>query len=263
MVEIASSSAPQVESEYARPLLPSRRKWGRDMKSFVLSAAPPWVALLCRAIRAAVREPGLRHIGKGRVFVDVGAHAGIWSFWAARKYGSVVAFEPNTALCGRLHAALPDVLTVPVALSDRTGRAEMYTPQIDGRTRTSRGTLHLAALMGGEHSSNWVRCATLDEFNLDEVDFIKVDVEGLETPFLDGAEATIRRCRPRLYIEIEDIHTPGSAVAVAERICGWGYRMFGQTRRGLVSTIPGELPHLQACGPGDPAYIHDFLFIPA
>jgi hypothetical protein len=41
----------------------------------------------------------------------------------------------------------------------------------------------------------------LDDFGLNDVDMIKIDVEGWEFEVLKGAEQTIRRCQPILMVE--------------------------------------------------------------
>lgn len=43
---------------------------------------------------------------------------------------------------------------------------------------------------------------TLDSYNFENVDIIKVDVEGYEYPVLKGGEQTIRRCRPVVQLEM-------------------------------------------------------------
>lgn len=43
---------------------------------------------------------------------------------------------------------------------------------------------------------------TLDSYNFEDVDVIKVDVEGFEFPVLKGSEQTIRRCRPVVQLEM-------------------------------------------------------------
>ena len=43
----------------------------------------------------------------------------------------------------------------------------------------------------------------LDDYEFDDVKFLKVDVEGHEAAMIDGAEDTLRRCRPTVLIEIE------------------------------------------------------------
>lgn len=43
---------------------------------------------------------------------------------------------------------------------------------------------------------------TLDSYGFEDVDIIKVDVEGFEFPVLKGGEQTIRRCRPVVQLEM-------------------------------------------------------------
>jgi len=42
---------------------------------------------------------------------------------------------------------------------------------------------------------------TLDSFHLHQLDVLKVDVEGMELEVLQGAERTIRECRPAMLVE--------------------------------------------------------------
>ena len=46
-----------------------------------------------------------------------------------------------------------------------------------------------------------VRKLTLDEFNLPRVDFIKIDVEGMELEALEGARRSITQSHPIMLIE--------------------------------------------------------------
>jgi len=43
---------------------------------------------------------------------------------------------------------------------------------------------------------------TLDSYQYDTVDFVKIDVEGYEWPVIQGSEQTIDRCRPTVQMEI-------------------------------------------------------------
>lgn len=47
-----------------------------------------------------------------------------------------------------------------------------------------------------------VECKTIDSYQFSDVGFIKVDVEGYERFVLEGAQATIQRCRPTIQLEI-------------------------------------------------------------
>lgn len=47
-----------------------------------------------------------------------------------------------------------------------------------------------------------VPCRTIDSYNFDDVDAIKIDVEGTELFVIEGAQDTIDRCRPSVQVEI-------------------------------------------------------------
>ena len=49
----------------------------------------------------------------------------------------------------------------------------------------------------------------LDDIYSGPCGFIKIDVEGHQQAVLDGAVETIRRCQPRMLVEVEDRLSPG------------------------------------------------------
>jgi FkbM family methyltransferase len=69
---------------------------------------------------------------------------------------------------------------------------------------------------GIPHSTVTVDVATLDSFHLDEVGFIKADVEGHELPVLRGATETLRRWRPTILTEVEEHRSPGSLRGISD-----------------------------------------------
>ena len=52
-----------------------------------------------------------------------------------------------------------------------------------------------------EHGDKDVEQKRLDDYNFDEVDYLKIDVEGHELKVLKGAIATIEKCNPVIVIE--------------------------------------------------------------
>jgi len=63
-----------------------------------------------------------------------------------------------------------------------------------------------------------VQIRTIDSYNLDNVDFIKMDVEGYEPKVIAGAEQTIKKFWPVLCVEI---NSPGNdSQQILE---SWGY----------------------------------------
>lgn len=131
---------------------------------------------------------------RGGVVIDVGAYTGLYAILAARYGSQVLALEPNPAAYERL---LENVAANGVsvdcrqaAASNRTGTARFVCRP--GLALTSAG--RIAAGTG-------VPTLRLDELALEDVRAIKIDTEGHEQQVIEGAAATIARCRPLLITE--------------------------------------------------------------
>lgn len=136
----------------------------------------------------------LKYCKEKRVAVDIGAHVGLWSRVMALEFTRVVAFEPvygrffQENLQGKRNIVLHEV-----ALSDISGSVEMNV--VSGNS----GNTHIACSTTNPEIT--VPMATLDSYELQDVDFIKIDVEGWEYPVLAGAESTLKRCKPVVIFE--------------------------------------------------------------
>ena len=157
-----------------------------------------------------------RHHGDGVLAIDCGANIGVHTIeWATAMtgWGSVLAIEAQEriyyALAGNiainncfnamaLHAAVssePGIMTIPnpnYMIPSSFGSLEL-------RQRTDNEFIG-QAISYTENTAE-VRKVALDEFDLPRVDFIKLDVEGMETEALEGADKTIKRSRPILLVE--------------------------------------------------------------
>ncbi len=177
----------------------------------------------------------------GGVFVDIGANVGNHVLYAARILGAskVIAFEPNPAALRVLELnvagnGLQDrVVLHALGLADRAGWASLSTPNENnlGGTRLSPhagdkdGARHKAgddvdkAGDGGNGSSDGDRGLRLvrgdDVLAREQVDFIKIDTEGLELSVLLGLAETIGRCRPVMFVEVDDRNIPAFAAFCA------------------------------------------------
>jgi hypothetical protein len=69
-----------------------------------------------------------------------------------------------------------------------------------------------------------VELKTLDQCELKNVGFIKIDVEGHELAVLEGALATLDREHPNLLIESNDHHHPDAVAKLRALLEGHGYR---------------------------------------
>lgn len=76
-------------------------------------------------------------------------------------------------------------------------------------------------------------CFTLDEFQLTDISYIKIDVEGYERKVLKGALETIKKYKPILVIEQNDITLYGENKLAAKNFLELlGYRSVATCARG-------------------------------
>lgn len=142
------------------------------------------------------QRAALSYCARRRNAVDVGAHCGLWSMHLAHAFQMLYAFEPVAAHreCFALNVPYGNVVLHDCALGEREGLVSIRTEE------SSSG-------------DSWVDGAgnipmhRLDDFDLQEVDFIKLDCEGYELFALRGGEETIKRCRPTICVE----QKPGKA----------------------------------------------------
>jgi len=152
-------------------------------------------------------EPELRHLAAfvppDRAAVDVGVWWGPWSYMLAKRVPRVDSFEPNPDLVAALTEAMPSNVRIHgVALGEIAGEASLWIPP-GGMGTEGRATLEAAWRpdTGGRMVS--VQTERLDSFHLEDVGFVKIDVEGHEFAVLRGAVNLLETQRPNLMIEIE------------------------------------------------------------
>jgi FkbM family methyltransferase len=104
-----------------------------------------------------------------------------------------------------------------VALAAHSG--ETRIPALNPRQRNNFGGVSLRGSEGGERTP----VTALDDLNLKRCDFIKADVEGMEAEILHGAEKTLGRCRPVLYVEND---RQEKSPALIELLAGMHYRLW-------------------------------------
>lgn len=172
-------------------------------------------------------------IKKGNIVFDVGANAGEYTYALERLAGAgnVYSFEPITSLFKELKKLFPKVNLHRIALSDKNEIHQFKIPIIAGSKFETRGKLDIDYIEPGEFSSELieVECKTLDLFveenNMKQLDFIKIDVEGHELKVLHGADESIKRFRPMMLIEIEQRHHNFSINKIFEYIESLNYKI--------------------------------------
>lgn len=127
-----------------------------------------------------------------RVAIDGGAYIGSWSIHLIRTFERVLAFEPIVSNFQYLQRNLQDKAELYCcALTDESG-------ELGVRPEQAKSYSH--QVFKGE-SKDRVSGLRLDDLKLDNVDLLKLDVEGHEFEALQGANETLLRCRPVIVIE--------------------------------------------------------------
>jgi len=139
-------------------------------------------------------EAALKHVKQFRTAVDVGAHCGLWSMHLVKKFKMLHAFEPMEAhrqcFVKNLDPKYSGVQLHHCALGFEDSMVTMHTsPHSSGDTWVNQA-------QGGD-----TPLKTLDGFNLQMVDFVKLDCEGYELFALQGGEKTILRDKPCIIVE--------------------------------------------------------------
>lgn len=145
-------------------------------------------------------------LSDGAVFIDAGANIGLISIPMARRLrqrsGRVIAFEPqrltyymltgNAALAG-----LTNIYCHQIALAAESGT--ILVPERDPEQQQDFGAV---SLLADEGQGIGVPAVPIDLLGLDRLDLLKLDVEGMELLVLAGAESSIAKFRPLIWVEI-------------------------------------------------------------
>lgn len=217
---------------------------------------------MARDIQAGrVREPELdllAAVQPGDTVIDVGANYGFWTEPMARAVGAtgkVIAFEPVPFTVRTLRQVvrilgLANVEVRAEACGEDRGELILTVP-VQGSGAISAGQAHLATRdddrPGREAHVRWsgstdVRAAVVrldDVVPVDEVAFLKCDVEGAEPHVLRGARAVLERSHPTIVAEINPWFLDGFGESVAglvEELGQLGYILYRYDGSRLVPT---------------------------
>lgn len=147
-------------------------------------------------------------VPEGGLCLDAGANIGLVAIPLAHlmreRKGRVVAFEVQRmiyyALCGA--AALNDLdnlVAIQAGLGDEMG--EIAMPPVDYGAPQDFGQLSLVNAAKAQAGAETVDVVTIDSLDLERLDFLKIDVEGMELQVLRGGHETIAKFRPWCWIE--------------------------------------------------------------
>lgn len=152
-------------------------------------------------------------VPRDRVAVDVGANRGVYSYFLSKLANRVIAYEAIPAMADFLECAgLPNVEVRRLAVCDRHETLKFSVP-IDPQGGMQFNGGQLGDDIGCDSEVFEVQGVKLDDEELGDVGFLKIDVEGHEEAVLRGAREMLARCSPVVMLEIlgmtkEDAHSP-------------------------------------------------------
>ena len=160
-------------------------------------------------------------------FIDIGSNYGWHSVIAAQICKKVYSFEPQKYIFNVLNKNieindLDNVQTFNLGVGNVN--CEMEMNQIDYNVESLNiGDLGIGT--GGEKIS----VVQMDSLEFDNVDFIKIDVQGFEKFVIMGAENTILKYFPTMIVEFEDWHLSKfsyNSIDLFEYLKSLGYEFF-------------------------------------
>lgn len=142
----------------------------------------------------------------GKTIIDVGANNGNFAIDFSHLVGDkgkVYSFEPQRIiyyqLCGNVFAnGIDNVYCYNVAVGNSNDQVFINTPDYYNEGDVNFGDVKIG------NTGDVVEQKRLDDFEFEDVVFIKIDVQGYEERVIDGAVNTINKHRPYLFVEFEE-----------------------------------------------------------
>lgn len=189
-------------------------------------------------------------VGSDDVVFDVGANIGELSLnFAKRTTGKVYSFEPDPLIASKLKRNLDlnsftNVILNQVGFGSESGRFSM-----SAEVNNNKGGNRIIA-SGAPASAAKVTIQKMDDFvddlQIEQLDLIKIDVEGFELKVLEGGATTIEKFRPKLFIEVNDrnLRQQGNS---PEQLISFVRNYYSTLRFAYPGYVTDRLPDLNNC----------------
>jgi FkbM family methyltransferase len=141
--------------------------------------------------------------------VDVGANIGNHAVYFDRvcRADKVFVIEPNPDIIEDLIAntAANDCRGVDLSLTGfavgaEAGSGTLFISPSDDAIRNRGG---ITVVRENDAACHTIPIKRLDDLDLGDIDFIKIDVEGNSVGVLTGASSLLKRCRPSIFVEVD------------------------------------------------------------
>ena len=181
-------------------------------------------------------ETAFKFIDKYDLAIDAGANYGIFSYHLNNKFQKVHAFEVETDVreCLKKNVEKFDLKNV-IVHDCGLGEKEKFVSV--NYIKNSFGTY----ITPNQQDGNFL-IRTIDSFELQNCDFIKIDCEGYEPFILEGAENTIKNFKPVVLMEDKNLGSKyyGLENRLNVRILeNWGYEIVHQWPKDCIMKFKG------------------------
>lgn len=184
---------------------------------------PAYDTQMKRFLHTAVDiNAAMKYVTNKRTVIQAGGACGIWAKKLAEDFDTVYTFEPDplnfTCLAHNLVGLDHKVVKTQAALGDRHQMIGMHI----GKRADNAGAQHADPATPGS-----IPMLMIDDFELDNVDLIILDIEGWEPAAIKGGERVIKACRPVVMIEAKPLPHMGK-LGIDKDTAGrllesWGY----------------------------------------
>ncbi len=151
-----------------------------------------------------LRQIAYNYVKQWRGCIDAGSNVGMWTRNLMRDFETVHCFEPNPVFNECWKKNIPsdqNAVLHEVGLGEAESTANFALP-LDQKLQRTPGS---------------IKIKTLDSYELDNIDFIKIDVDGYEDLLLKGAKETLANNDPVINIEMKRSKRP-EVCEVAQKI---------------------------------------------
>ncbi len=226
-------------------------KYLGEFKVHVLPNSSTEREMLAGVYERAIVDIIRRYVHSGHVCFDIGANVGALTLPMCRRAepgGQVFCFEPGEKFFKRLLSNLAlNSSIASVARPQMLGFSDSPARMNWAEDTAFPGNAWLLGETGVA-----VDVVTVDGFveahGIKRIDFMKIDVEGMEIEVLLGARATLARFRPVIVfeslLEFEAIRNRAIRKEVEDLLLGLGYEILGIADSG--PQLPARYPSLPA-----------------
>lgn len=135
------------------------------------------------------------------VFIDAGSNFGWHSLVASRRFKHIHSFEPQKLLCDLQQSSVESSGITNITIHNvGLGEAEYKSSLIPAHYDYEGFNTGAVCIGGG---GDEITIKTLDSYNFENVNTIKIDVQCYEDKLIKGATNLLKTYKPNLIVELE------------------------------------------------------------